>query len=314
LPEVIRLEVEHHLRAEINKIKERIYDDHQRLLGMVGKLNELILPDDARINDVVANFISSLEFDLVETSLTLEAARSSFLRTIDKITASHNDQQFKDGVIWSDCLTLAQTDDVTLVTNDKAFYQDGDIKNGLSLRLLSETTGLPHHIKVVGSLGALMVDIRARVDVSDELLVSAITGILDRLGFTRAGDPVVTKTFYATEKRSILFVEFRLDFPCEDASQAGRVDAVLTIAGDGQYQTRRSGSPAASPERGHDRERRNSNSPDGNCNQLHSPPAIHDLDHFRGRGKKNAVARNVIMSGIVSKRPARPCRTPRPQR
>jgi len=132
-----------------------------------------------------------------------------------------------------------------LVTSDKAFYEDGDIKKGLSLRLLSEAADLPHHIKVVGSLGALMVDIRARVDVSDELLVSAvdtqlganITGMLNRLGFARAGDPVVTRTFYATEKPSILFVEFRLDFPCEDASQAGRVDAVLTIAGDGQYQT-----------------------------------------------------------------------------
>jgi hypothetical protein len=60
----------------------------------------------------------------------------------------------------------------------------------------------------------------------------------------RAGDPVVTsRTFYATEKPSILFVEFRLDFPCEDASQAGRVDAVLTIAGDGQYQTNKAEVP-----------------------------------------------------------------------
>jgi hypothetical protein len=104
---------------------------------MVGNLKEVILPDDARIDDVVANFISGLEFDLLETSLTLEAARSSFLRTIDKIPPSRNTQQFKDGVIWSDCLTLSQTDDVTLVTSDKAFYEDGDIKKGLSKWRLS---------------------------------------------------------------------------------------------------------------------------------------------------------------------------------
>jgi hypothetical protein len=88
-----------------------------------------------------------------------------------------------------------------------------------------------------------MVDIRVPVNVSDELLVSAvntqlqanIAGILDRLGFTRAGEPVVARTFYATETPNILFVEFRLDFPCEDALEAGRIDAVLTLAGDGQY-------------------------------------------------------------------------------
>ena len=243
LPEVIRLEVEHHLRADLRELKDRIKSDHQRLLGMVGNLHEVILPDDARINDVVANFISGLKFNTVETSLTLEAARSSFLRTIDKIPPSRNNQQFKDGVLWADCLTLAQTDDVTLVTGDKAFYEDGDIKKGLSLALLAETANLAHRLKVVGSLGALMVDIRAPVNVSDELLVSAvntqlqadIAGILDRLGFTRAGEPVVARTFYATETPNILFVEFRLEFPCEDASQAGRIDAVLTVAGDGQY-------------------------------------------------------------------------------
>jgi hypothetical protein len=245
LPEVIRLEVERHLRADLREIRGRIYVDHQRLLGMVGDLTEVILPTDARIDDVVANFISGFKFDLVETSLTLEAARSSFMRTIDKIPPSHNAQQFKDGVIWSDCLTLAQTDDVTLVTGDKAFYADGDIQKGLSRTLLSETADLPHHLKVVGSLGALLVDIRAPVNVSDEFLVSALnsqlgaslTGLLDRLGFTRAGEPVVARTFYATEIPNTLFLEFRLEFPCEDASPAGRVDAVLAVAGDGQYQT-----------------------------------------------------------------------------
>jgi hypothetical protein len=244
LPEVVRLEVEHHLRADLREIRDRIKSDHQRLLGMVGNLHEVILPDDAHIIDVVANFITGLEFDPVETSLTLEAARSSLLRTIDKIPPSHNNQQFKDGVLWADCLALAQTDDVTLVTGDKAFYQDGDIKKGLSMALLAETDNLAHRLKVVGSLSELMVDIRAPVNVSDELLVAAvntqlqadIAGILDRLGFIRAGDPVVVRTFYATEAPSTLFVEFRLQFPCEDASAAGRTDAVLRVAGDGQYQ------------------------------------------------------------------------------
>ena len=245
LPEGIRLEVEHHLRAEIHGIRDRIKGDHQRLLGMVGKLYEVILPDDAHIDDVVANFISGLEFDRVETSLTLEAARSSFLRTIDKsrlATIVSNSRMGSDG---ADCLKFAHTDDVTLVTGDKQFYEDGDIKKGLSLALLDETANLPRQLKLVGTLGELMADIRASVNVSDKLLVSAvntqlgadIAGILGRLGFNRAGEPAVSRTFYATETPNTLFVEFRLTLPCADASEAGRTDAVLTVAGDGQYQT-----------------------------------------------------------------------------
>ena len=214
---------------------------------MVGNLKEVVLPDDARIDEVVACFISDLEFDLVETALTLEAARSSFLRTIDKTPPSHNNPQFKDGVIWSDCLGFVQTDDVTLVTSDKAFFEDGDIKKGLSSALAAETVDVPHKLKVIGSLGALMADIRTPVDISDELVVTAvntqlegnITGILNRLGFARMGQADVAKSFYATEMPNTLFVEFRLQIPCEDASEAGRSDAILTVAGDGQYQTAR---------------------------------------------------------------------------
>jgi predicted nucleic acid-binding protein len=243
MPEVIRLEVERHLRAELRALKDGISCDYQRLLGMVGSLNEVTLPDDAHLENVAANFISSLDFDLIETSFTFEAARSSLMRTIDKVPPSHKSQQFKDGVIWADCLALAQTDHVTLVTNDKAFYEGDDSKNGLSSRLQTETANLPFDIKLVDSLSALMMDIRQPVTVNDALLVSAvnaqleagISGMLDLQGFTRAGDPVVSKTFYATEKPSTLFIEFRLKFPCEDASQAGRVDAVLTVTGDGQY-------------------------------------------------------------------------------
>jgi hypothetical protein len=44
-----------------------------------------------------------------------------------------------------------QTDDVTLVTGDKALYEDGDIKKGLSLALSAETADLPPKCNPAGN-------------------------------------------------------------------------------------------------------------------------------------------------------------------
>lgn len=247
MPEVVRLEVERHLRTDIKETREQVRESHQRLLGMVGKLQDVMLPGDEDIEAVVVAHIGKLGFDLVEVPFTLESARSSLLRTIDKVPPSHGSQQFKDGVIWADCLQLARDDDVTLVTSDKAFYEDGDLKKGkLAKSLLDETRSLQHQLRVVPSLAALLAEIKGPVNVSDQILVEAINeqlgadigGVLERLAFVRAGSPVVTKSFYATEKPNSLFVEFRLEVPCEDASGAGRFEAMLTAAGDGQYDAR----------------------------------------------------------------------------
>ena len=49
---------------------------------------------------------SSLGVEVIDVAFSLESARSSFLKTIKKLPPSATTQQFKDGVLWADCLNL----------------------------------------------------------------------------------------------------------------------------------------------------------------------------------------------------------------
>ena len=120
LPEVIKLETEKHLRTELTKYVSNLKKNHRQLLSVFGKLKELVVPDGEAIDAKVASIFGACQVELNEIPLTLESAKSSFLKTIDKVPPSDKDQQFKDGVIWAECLRLLDTADVYLVTSDKA--------------------------------------------------------------------------------------------------------------------------------------------------------------------------------------------------
>ena len=111
LPEVIRLEVERNYRNRLREFISRIRDNHRQLLTAFGSLKEVVLPDEAAVEDKISSVFGNLDVDVLEVPLSLLSARSSFLRTIDKIPPSDRTQEFKDGVLWADCVSLLQTDD-----------------------------------------------------------------------------------------------------------------------------------------------------------------------------------------------------------
>ena len=99
MPEVVRLEVRRHIRENLHDHVETIRKSHRSLLAIFGKLKELILPTDSEIEDKVNDFFESLNVETIDIPFTLESARASFLKIIDKAPPNDRDQQFKDGVI-----------------------------------------------------------------------------------------------------------------------------------------------------------------------------------------------------------------------
>lgn len=118
LPEVIRLETERNLKAALTKYVADLEKNHRQLLTVFGKLKEMILPDQAAIEEKVASVFGACQLELLEIPLSLNSARSSFLKTVDKVPPSDKDQQFKDGVIWAEILVLLEKDDVFFVTEE----------------------------------------------------------------------------------------------------------------------------------------------------------------------------------------------------
>ncbi len=243
IPEVIRLEVEQNLTSRLMKQIDDIRSDYRQLLIAFGTLREIVLPDEEQVRQKVPELFESMQVERIDVPFTLESARSSFLKTILKQAPSHQSQQFKDGILWADCLTLAASDEVVLVTADKAFYQDQTYSKGLSTTLGDEAHGLPFQVRVLPAVADLLDSVKTPIAVDADMLQAAfieqhresVLGTLERQGFSLASRTVFSYNIFATEDPTVLFVDFTIEIQCDDMRGYGRTDAALSLKGDGSY-------------------------------------------------------------------------------
>lgn len=239
LPEVIREEVKSHVKREILESISTIKGDHKRLLGMFRSLKELVLPTETEVEAVVSIIFDSLGVEHIDVPFSLESARSSFTKVINKKAPSNFDDQFKDGVLWADCLKLLDEDDVVLVTGDKAFYCDRDVKKGLAPNLISELANARHQLTILPELGALLDQIQSPVSLDNDALAALCLGrqknsvikLVSENGFELGERASLKRKVFATEDARMLFVQFSAEYTCPSLT-LDRDPAVLTIGGD----------------------------------------------------------------------------------
>ena len=146
-------------------------------------------------------------------------------------------------MLWADCVTLLEEDDVHLVTSDTDFYQDRKYHKGLAQNLRDEISSAKHSFTLSPSLTDLLRDLRTEFILDEELLSDALLRTFqkdfDRLlahqGFRLGPRLSTTKTLCATENPNRLFVEFSMEFEAKELVGDGRSDGVLTLPGDGVY-------------------------------------------------------------------------------
>jgi len=243
LPEVIKLETEKHLRIELTNYVSNLKKNHRQLLSVFGKLKELVVPDSEAINAKIASIFGECQVEVYEIPLSLESARSSFLKTIEKVPPSDKNQQFKDGVIWAECLRLLDSADVYLVTADKAFYKDRQYHKGLSESLITEAKDSNHTVYIFPALSDLLETIKSEVKLDEKSLAksfwesnkNSIESILERNSFAVAGDPVISVQLFVTENPNRLYAEFSISYQCEDLTPDERSKAILHLKGDCTY-------------------------------------------------------------------------------
>lgn len=243
VPEVIQLEVRHNLTNRLSTHAKEIQDNYRQLLTAFGKLREIVLPTEEEILAKVEELFASLGVRQQPIPFCTKSARSALIKTIQKEPPCDKTQEFKDAVIWADCVALLATDEVILVTNDKAFYKDRAYEKGLAPNLLVETMHLPNQFRILSSLSDLLDVIQAPVPLDEDKLQTAlldtfgesITGTLDRAGFSLNAKQKVIYKLFATENPTELFLEFSITISCSDARGEGRMNAFLTLKGDGLY-------------------------------------------------------------------------------
>jgi PIN domain-containing protein len=244
IPEVVRLEVEHNLRNDLTEYIEEIRTNHRKLLTIFGALKEVVLPTNEEVEAKLKEVFESVDVPKKEVPFTLESARSSFMKAIDKVPPSHKIQQFKDGVVWADCMKMLAEDSVVLVTDDKMFYHEESYEKGLALNLRAEAAQLPHHLTIIRTISDLLQAIRVQITINEEALADAflesekksITGTLTRNGFDLGTRLSLAYTLFATENPKMLFLEFEMAYSCSDVQGEGRRGAVLHLKGDGFHE------------------------------------------------------------------------------
>lgn len=243
LPEVIKLETEHNLKNMIRDLMSKMVENHRQLLTIFGRMKELVLPDENEIEERVKKLFSQVKVEIVELPFTFESAKSSFMKIIDKQPPSDTTEEFRDGVIWADCLSLLKSDDVYLVTNDKHFYNSRSHDKGLAKNLADEASTYENTIKIFSDISELIAEIKSDVKIDSRHLVNAfidnnresIMGTLERNGFEMTGEPIVKSNLYVTEDPNRLYIEFEIQYLCNDLSASNRTDAKLILRGDGNY-------------------------------------------------------------------------------
>ena len=242
------MELERIFTRQLHDLKETIVDSHRQLLTVFGKLKEVDLPSDDEINNKATDILNSLDVHIQEIPFSFDAAKSSFLKIIDEQPpSSKKNQQFKDGVIWANCLGLLNEADVYFVTEDKSFYKDRDYEKGPALNLQEETEKYPHNLTLISNLGKLLDDIRTDVDVDDNSFIKGIfeaSGdriyeVLDKAEFSLGETSKITKSLFLTEKSSQLYIEFEILCECSEQTEQGRINALLSFNGSGLYDTER---------------------------------------------------------------------------
>jgi hypothetical protein len=244
VPEVVKREVEFNLIKTLSENCDAIEKNHRQLLSIFRKLKAVVLPSRDEIAEQVSQLFQSINAEVFELPFTLQSATASLDKVIAGLPPSGpKNQQFKDGVVWADCLTLLADRDVALVTDDKGFYRDRQYENGLASNLKRELADKPNTLRIYSDLNALLNALRQPIEIDETVLVrefsqstrDSMERILEVNGFAVTGSPVVDRSFYITENPDNLYIDFSIAFECEDITGADRSEARLTLNGDAYY-------------------------------------------------------------------------------
>ncbi|HRQ05678.1 MAG TPA: PIN domain-containing protein, partial [Nitrosomonas halophila] len=226
IPEVVRLEVQNNLRAAIEDAIESVARGNRQLLALFGSMKEVVLPTQQDIDALVSDVFRRLGVEILDVPFSLDSARSSFLKTVQKVPPSDKTQEFKDGVLWANCLELLDQDDVLLATQDKAFCLNRELGRGLAENLAAEALQKPKMLTLVPSVSDVVKHVEIQIPLDETWLTSVIRerahtgvdGLLSRAGAEVSGDGHIRYDLFTTENPELLYMKYGIELPCADTA------------------------------------------------------------------------------------------------
>ena len=244
IPEVIKLETEALINKELKKKIETIEKEHRELLTVFGQLKEIKTPTNEEVGEIISKIFVDLGVPTEFIPFTFEASKNSFDKILAKVAPNRGkNQQFKDGVIWFDCMNLLDKADVHFVTNDKGFFNDGNFGSGLAKNLQEEVTKKENNFYIHDKLSSLLNDIEAKIKIDPPKILleykkefgGAIQDMISEFGFGLGSIKSSTINTFITENPDVLYFEYVLEIECFPLENDGSSDGLLIIEGNGGY-------------------------------------------------------------------------------
>ena len=241
LPEVIELEAKYNFRKNLYEYSSKIMENYRKMLAIFGEMKEIKIPSDEDIEKKVEEVFDFHKDRIIRVPFDIDSARNSFLKIIKKEPPnSENNQQFKDGVIWANCLELAKSNDILLVTKDKAFFNKRNYDEGLAQNLIQEAQKMSNTITLFHELSDLLEDIKTPLKLKEDQIVKLIEketydeilGIAGRQEFDV--ETLINKTFevFATTNPKEVSVKFTLKYKLKNKSSENRINPYAESRGE----------------------------------------------------------------------------------
>ncbi len=184
LPEVVEEEIVKHTVKLGGKSATRIREDLRRIEGLIGWVEEYAPPAEDQFEASAKERLQEFEGLLKRVPYNCEQAKSAHRRVMDESPPnSPKSQQYKDSVIWEAVRELSQTHTVHFVTEDKAFFENGEPDRGLASNLREECEVEGRDIYVYHSLESYLESLKEAVPSLDHgsIAEAVDTAIIDDL-------------------------------------------------------------------------------------------------------------------------------------
>jgi hypothetical protein len=241
LPEVVRREVTLHLATELHDLSRDMKQSYDRILRQVNVLKELVLPSAQELDAIAKATFENTRLDMLDVPLSIESARASFEKCITgEPPSGPKDQQFKDGVVWADCVHLAADNPGLLVTADKGFFRNRNYENGLAANLAAEAQATKCGVTVAHELASVLQQVRTDLPIDYSRLGRQISpAIWDKIrewvgrqGFV-VGDLISGKhRLFATDDPAQAHLEIELSYRCIHPDER---EGTLVFRGESTY-------------------------------------------------------------------------------
>ncbi|WP_090746960.1 PIN domain-containing protein [Candidatus Nitrospira nitrosa] len=158
LPEIVAKELHNKIKEEGIRLTKTLGDTLRAAGHFTGRKMALVVPlDEKSFEDGLRNRLDQLSSCLEKIPFTHQHAQAALDRVIQGIAPSlAKSEEFRDCAIWEATLELASNFSVHLITNDRGFYRNRDVTQGIAQELASDCQKTPQVVQIHESIAAYL--------------------------------------------------------------------------------------------------------------------------------------------------------------